>query len=189
MKVSEYLKQDKTNGFMPVFEQAYPDTYQVLFGTIDPLLLDTNISLTYGGRTLIDTFTQDTAVYLIKSIILLHADEWRKEADLLNIDYDVLTPVLSKTETTMTESTDETGTGTDTKKSTTFDSGDFGNDEQQEQSTTGNRKSDKTQIVTQTGIGTKSPVEIIKSEISLRKESLKAKVINEILSELILSIY
>ncbi len=189
MKVSDYLKATGTNGFMPVFENAYPETYQAIFGTIDPLLLDTNITLTYGGRELIDTFSQDTSVYMIKSIILLHADEWRKQADLLAINYNVLTPVVSKTDTIITESTDETGTGTDTKKSTTFDSADFGNDEQQEQSTTGNRKSDKTQSVTQSGIGNTPVSEIIRKEISLRKASLKAQVINDIMSELILSVY
>lgn len=189
MKVSEYLKQDKTNGFMPVFENAYPETYQKIFGTTDPLLLDTNISLLYGGREMIDTFSQDTAVYLIKGIILLKADSWTKQADLLNIDYSVLSPVTAKTETTISENTNETGTGTDTKQSTTFNDSTFGDDEKTEQSTTGTKQAEKTQTTTQTGIGSKSPVDLIKEEISLRRTSLKAQVINEIVNELILSVY
>ena len=190
MKVNEYLTQTHTTGFLPVMENGYPETYKSLFGTIDPMLLDTNICMKYGDRDLISVFTNDNAVTLIKSVIILKADGWVKQANALNIDYDLLQPVTGKQVTTISENVDETNTGSDTKQSTTFNDSEFGNDERNEQTGTGNRKSEKTQSIESSGICSgKSVSEIISEEIKLRKKSLQAQVINELISELILSIY
>ena len=190
MKVSEYLTQEHTTGFFPVMENAYPDTYKALFGPIDPMILDTNVCLMYGGRDLVSSFTNDTAVSIVKSVIIVNADSWVKQANALNIDYDLLQPVTGKQVTTISESVDETNTGTDTKQSTTFNDSTFGDDERNEQTGTGNRKAEKTQSIENSGIGSgKTISEIISKEIELRKKSLQKQVINDLLNELILSIY
>lgn len=190
MKVNEYLTQTQTTGFLPVMENAYPETYKAIFGDIDPVLLDSNVCMVYGNRDLISVFTNDNAVTLIKSVIILKAHGWTKQANALNIDYDLLQPITGRQVTTISESVDESSTGSDTKQSTAFNDSDFGNDERNEQTGTGNRKSEKTQSVESSGIGgNKSAVEVISEEIKLRKKSLQTQVINELISELILSIY
>ena len=190
MKVSEYLTQEHTTGFFPVMENAYPDTYKALFGTIDPTLLDTRVNILYGARELIAEFTDKTAANIVKSVIVVNADSWVKQADALNEVYDVLQPVTSKQVMTTSESVDETNTGTDTKQSTTFNDSTFGDDERNEQTGTGNRKAEKTQSIENSGIGSGTAIsDIIKKEINLRKISLQKQVINDLLNELILSIY
>ena len=190
MKVNEYLTQAQTTGFLPVMENVYPETYKAIFGTIDPMLLDTNICMMYGNRDLIAVFTNDNAATLIKSVIILKADGWVKQANALNIDYDLLQPLIGKQVTTISENVDETNTGSDTKQSTTFNDSNFGDDERNEQSDNSTRKSEKTQSIESSGIGdNKSVVEVISEEIKLRKKSLQIQVINELISELILSIY
>ena len=190
MKVNEYLTQVQTTGFFPVMENVYPETYKAIFGTIDPTLLDIDICLMYGNRDLISVFTNDNAATLIKSVIILKTDGWVKQANALNIDYDLLQPLTGKQVITITENVDETNTGSDTKQSTTFNDSEFGNDERNEQTGTGSRKSEKTQSVESSGISSgKSVSEIISKEIELRKKSLQNQVINELISELILSIY
>lgn len=190
MKVSEYLTNEQTTGFFPVMENAYPDIYKALFGDTDPMLLDTNVSMLYGGRELISMFTNETAVPIVKSIIVVNAEGWVKQANALNIDYDLLQPVTGKQVTTISENVDETNNGTDTKQSTTFNDSDFGNDERNEQTGTGNRKSEKSQSVESSGIGSsKSISEIISEEINLRKKSLQKQVINALMNDLLLSIY
>ena len=190
MKVNEYLTQAQTTGFLPVMENAYPETYKAIFGNLDSTLLDSNVCMVFGNRDLISVFTNDNAVALIKSVIVLKADGWVKQANALGMDYDLLQPITGKEVTTISESVDESSTGSDTKQSTTFNDSDFGNDERNEQTGTGNRKSEKTQSVEISGIGgNKSVVEVISEEIKLRKKSLQTQVINELISELTLSIY
>lgn len=190
MKVSEYLTQEQTTGFFPVMENAYPETYQKLFGTIDPTLLDTRVGLLYGERELIAALTNETATNIIKSVIIVNADSWVKQANALNAVYDVLQPVTSKQVTTISETTTESNNNTDTKQSTTFNDSTFGDDERNEQTGTGNRTGEKTQTIENSGNGSGAPVsEIIKKEINLRKISLQKQVVNDLMSELILSIY
>lgn len=190
MKVKEYLLEAGTKGFFPLVETLQPETYKAIFGESNPTLIDNIAFRLYGERELIDTFTYDTASDMINGILICFADGWRKQMEAINTVYDLLNPANGKTETTITESVDESGNQSDTKQSTTFNDGDFGNDERNTNETKGKRESSRTQTTTESGNKGGLPIStIIEKEIKLRKTNVRDYIIRELIGELTLQVY
>lgn len=190
MKVKDYLLETGTKGFFPLMESIQPETYKALFGETDPLLVDNIAFRLYGERELMNMFSQDTASYMVNGILVCFADGWKRQMEVINTEYNLLNPVNGKTETTITESVDETGNQSDTKQSTTFNDGDFGNDERNTNETTGKRESSRTQTTTESGNKGGLPVStIIAKEINLRKTNVRNYIIRELIGELTLQVY
>ena len=164
--------------------------YKSIFGEDAPNLIDIDLRFKYGNRELVDAITNETATDIIKGIITVKFDEWQRQIQVFNKEYDVLNPVTSKTTETTTNTVDETGNNSTVDSSVTFNNGEFGNDTKQQRDSTGNRQETGTKTSTKSGFPSSLPVsEIIQKEMNLRKTNFKTQVVTEIAKEISLDIY
>jgi hypothetical protein len=189
MKLNELFTGE--NGlFEKIFKPLFPVLYKSIFGEDDPKSIDVDLRFKYGNRTLDDAVTDETATDIVKSIITEKFDEWQKQIQVFNNEYDVLNPVTSKTTETTNNTVDETGNNSTIDSSVTFNDGDFGNDTKLQRDSTGNRQETGTKTVVKNGVPSSVPIsEIIQKEMSLRKTNFKTQVITELAKELTIDIY
>lgn len=189
MKINELFTGE--NGlFEKIFKPLFPVLYKSIFNEDDPVLIDIDFRFKYGNRTLVDAITNETANDIVKSIITVKFDEWQKQIQVFNNEYDVLNPVTSKETVTTSSTVDETGNNNTVDSSVTFNDGDFGNDTKQQRDSTGNRQETGTKTSSKSGIPSSVPTsEIIQKEMSLRKTNFKTQVITELAKELTIDIY
>ena len=189
MKINELFTGE--NGlFEKIFAPLFPVLYKSIFGDDDPKVIDIDLRFKYGNRTLVDAVTNETATDIVKSIITVKFDEWQKQIQVFNNEYDVLNPVTSKTTETTNNTVDETGNNNTIDSSVTFNNGEFGNDAKQQRDSTGNRQETRTKTSSKSGIPSSVPVsEIVQKEINLRRTNFKTQVIAELANELTIDIY
>ena len=189
MKINELFTGE--NGlFEKIFAPLFPVLYKSIFGDDEPKVIDIDLRFKYGNRTLVDAVTNETATDIVKSIITVKFDEWQKQIQVFNNEYDVLNPVTSKTTETTNNTVDETGNNNTIDSSVTFNDGDFGNDTKQQRDSTGNRQETGTKTVVRNGVPSSVPTsEIIQKEMNLRKTNFKTQVVTEIVKEISLDIY
>ena len=189
MKINELFTTE--NGlFEKIFKPLFPVLYDSIFGKDDPKIIDIDFLFKYGNRNLVDAVTNETITDIVKSIITVKFDEWQKQIQVFNKEYNVLDPVTEKTTETTSNTVDETGNNSTVDSSVTFNDGDFGNDTKQQRDSTGNRQETGTKTVIKTGVPSSVPVsEIIQKEMSLRKNNFKTQVITELAKELTIDIY
>ena len=189
MKVNEVFTVE--NGlFEKIFQPLFPVLYQSIFGTDEPKVLDIDLRFKYGNKNLVDTITNDTATEIVKSVITVKFDEWQKQIQVFNKEYDVLSPVTSKETETTNNTVDETGNNNTVDSSVTFNNGDFNNDTKQQRDSTGNRQETGSKTIVKNGIPSSVPVsEVIQKEIALRKTNFKTQVMKEVIEEITTSIY
>ena len=189
MKINELFTTE--NGlFDKIFKPLFPVLYESIFGTDEPKIIDIDFRFKYGNRTLVDAVTSETATDIVKSIITVKFDEWQKQIQVFNNEYDVLNPVTSKETVTENNTVDETGNNNTIDSSVTFNNGEFGNDTKQQKDSTGNRQETRTKTSSKSGIPSSVPVsEIIQKEMNLRKTNFKTQVVTEIAKEISLDIY
>lgn len=189
MKINELFTGE--NGlFEKIFKPLFPVLYESIFGEDDPKLIDVDLRFKYGNRTLVDAVTNETATDIVKGIITVKFDEWQKQIQVFNNEYDVLNPVTSKETVTENNTVDETGNNNTIDSSVTFNNGDFGNDTKQQRDSTGNRQETGTKTVIKNGVPSSiTTSEIIQKEMSLRKTNFKTQVITELAKELTIDIY
>lgn len=189
MKINELFTGE--NGlFEKIFAPLFPVLYKSIFGDDDPKVIDIDLRFKYGNRTLVDAVTNETATDIVKGIIMVKFDEWQKQIDVFNNEYDPLNPVTEKLTETTNNTVDETGNNNTVDSSVTFNDGDFGNDTKQQRDSTGNRQETGTKTVVKNGVPSSVPTsEIIQKEMSLRKTNFKTQVITELANELTVDIY
>lgn len=189
MKINELFTGE--NGlFEKIFAPLFPVLYKSIFGDDDPKLIDVDLRFKYGNRTLVDAVTNETATDIVKSIITVKFDEWQKQIQVFNNEYDVLNPVIEKETVEHDNTVKETGDNNSVNSSVTFNNGDFGNDTKQQRNTTGNRQENGNTTRSKYGVGSSVPVsEIIQKEMNLRKTNFKTQVITELAKELTIDIY
>ena len=189
MKINELFTVD--NGlFETIFEPNFPVLYKSIFGEDDPKLIDIDLRFKYGNRQLVDAVTKETAADILKGIITVKLDEWQKQIQVFNNEYDVLNPVIEKETVEHNNTVKETGDNNSVNSSVTFNNGDFGNDTKQQRNTTGNRQENANTTRSKYGVGTGIPVsEIIQKEMNLRKTNFKTQVITELAKEISIDIY
>ena len=189
MKINELFTGE--NGlFEKIFKPLFPVLYKSIFNEDDPVLIDVDFRFKYGNKTLINAVTPETASDIVKSIITVKFDEWQKQIQVFNTEYDPLNPVVEKLTETTNNTVDETGDNNTVDSSTTFNNGDFGNDTKQQRSSTGNRQETGTKTTVKNGVPSSVPVsEIVQKEINLRRTNFKTQVIAELASELTIDIY
>jgi hypothetical protein len=189
MKINELFTGE--NGlFEKIFAPLFPVLYKSIFGDDDPKVIDIDLRFKYGNRTLVDAVTNETATDIVKSIITVKFDEWQKQINVFNNEYDPLNPVTEKLTETTNNTVDETGNNNTVDSSVTFNDGDFGNDTKQQRDSTGNRQETGTKTVVKNGVPSSVPTsEIIQKEMSLRKTNFKTQVITELAKELTIDIY
>ena len=189
MKINELFTTE--NGlFDKIFKPLFPVLYESIFGNDDPKIIDIDLRFKYGNRELVDAITNETATDIIKGIITVKFDEWQRQIQVFNNEYDVLNPVTSKETVTENNEVNETGNNNTIDSSVTFNNGDFGNDTKQQRESTGNRQETRTKTSTKSGFPSSIPVsEIIQKEMNLRKTNFKTQVVTEIAKEISLDIY
>ena len=189
MKIKEFFTVD--NGlFETIFEPNFPVLYKSIFGEDTPNLIDIDLRFKYGNRELVDAITNETATDIIKGIITVKFDEWQKQIQVFNNEYDVLNPVTSKETVTENNTVEETGNNNTIDSSVTFNNGDFGNDTKQQRDSTGNRQETGTKTTVANGVPSGVLTsEIIQKEMSLRKTNFKTQIITELAKELTIDIY
>lgn len=189
MKIKEFFTAD--NGlFETIFEPYFPVLYKSIFGEDDPKLIDIDLRFKYGNRELVDAITNETATDIIKGIITVKFDEWQKQIQVFNNEYDVLNPVISKETVTDSKTVNETGNNNTVDSSVAFNNGEFGNDTKQQRDSTGSRQETGTKTSVKNGVPSSFPVsEIIQKEMNLRKTNFKTQVVTEIAKEISLDIY
>ena len=176
--------------FEKIFKPLFPVLYKSIFGDDDPKLIDIDLRFKYGNRTLVDAVTNETATDIVKSIITVKFDEWQKQIQVFNNEYDVLNPVTSKTTETTNNTVDETGNNNTIDSSVTFNNEDFGNDTKQQRDSTGNRQETGTKTTVKNSLPNGVPVsEIVQKEMTLRRTNFKTQVITELAKEISLDIY
>lgn len=130
MKVNELFTGE--NGiFQKIFKPNFPVLYDSVFGKDDPVLIDINVGFKYGNKNLVDAITADTAEQIVKSVITVKFDEWQRQVQVFNTEYDVLNPVTSKETVTESSKVDETGNNNTVDFTTAFNNGEFNNDSKQ----------------------------------------------------------
>ena len=189
MKINELFTGE--NGlFEKIFAPLFPVLYKSIFGDDDPKLIDIDLRLKYGNRILCDAVTPETANDIVKSIITVKFDEWQKQIQVFNNEYDPLNPVTEKLTETTNTTVDETGNNNTVDSSVTFNNGDFGNDTKQQRDSTGNRQETGTKTTVKNSLPNGIPVsEIVQKEIDLRRTNFKTQVITELVKEISLDIY
>ena len=189
MKINELFTGE--NGlFEKIFKPLFPVLYASIFGDDDPVMIDIDFRFKYGNRNLVDAITNETARDIVKSIITVKFDEWQKQIQVFNNEYNVLNPFTEKVTETINSTVDETGNNNTVDSSTTFNNGDFGNDSKQQRETAGNRQETGTKTTVKNSLPSGYPVsEIIQKEMSLRKTNFKMQVITELAKELTVDIY
>jgi hypothetical protein len=188
MKINELFTGE--NGlFEKIFAPLFPVLYKSIFGDDDPKVIDIDLRFKYGNRILVDAVTNETATDIVKSIITVKFDEWQKQIQVFNNEYDVLNPLTSKETVTESNTVDETGNNNTIDSSVTFNDGEFGNDTKQQRDSTGNRQETRTKTSSKSGVSSSVPTsEIIQKEMSLRKTNFKTLVITELAEELTIDI-
>lgn len=189
MKINELFTGE--NGlFEKIFAPLFPVLYKSIFGEDDPKLIDINLRFKYGNRTLVNAVTPETANDIVKGIITVKFDEWQKQIQVFNNEYDPLNPVTEKLTETTNNTVDETGNNNTVDSSVTFNNGDFGNDTKQQRDSTGNRQETGTKTTVKNSLPNGVPVsEIVQKEMILRRTNFKTQVITELAKELTVDIY
>lgn len=189
MKLNELFTGE--NGlFEKIFAPLFPVLYKSIFGDNDPILIDIDFRFKYGDRTLVNAITPETANDIVKGIITVKFDEWQKQIQVFNNEYDPLNPVTEKLTETTNNTVDETGDNNTVDSSVTFNNGDFGNDTKQQRSSTGNRQETGTKTTVKNSLPNGVPVsEIVQKEMILRRTNFKTRVIAELAKELTIDIY
>lgn len=189
MKINELFTGE--NGlFEKIFKPLFPVLYQSIFGDDDPKVIDTDFRFKYGNRMLVDAITNETANDIVKGIITVKFDEWQKQIQVFNTEYEVLSPITEKLTETTSTNVDETGNNNTIDSSTTFNNGDFGNDTKQQHYNEGSRQETGTKTSVKNGVPSSYLTsEIIQKEINLRRTNFKTQVITELVRELTVDIY
>ena len=189
MRINELFTTE--NGlFEKIFKPLFPVLYESIFGNDDPKIIDIDFRFKYGNRVLVDAVTNETANDIVKSIITVKFDEWQKQIQVFNNEYDPLNPVTEKLTETTNNTVDETGNNNTVDSSTTFNNGDFGNDTKQQRDSTGNRQETGTKTTVKNSLPSGIPVsEIVQKEMILRRTNFKTQVIAELAKELTIDIY
>lgn len=189
MKLNEIFNSE--NGiFEKIFKPNFPVLFQQVFGENSPVLIDLQVRTKYGEKNLISAITTDTANEIVKAIITVKFDEWQKQIQVFNLEYDVLSPTLSKETEIVSANIDETGNNNTIDSTTAFNDGEFNNDSKQQRDTTGTRQERSEKTNTKSGLSSGVPVsEVIQKEITLRKTNFKELVIKELINELTIDIY
>lgn len=189
MKINELFTGE--NGlFEKIFKPLFPVLYKSIFNEDDPVLIDIDFRFKYGNRTLVNAVTPKTANDTVKGIITVKFDEWQKQIQVFNNEYDPLNPVTEKLTETTNNTVDETGNNNTVDSSVTFNNGDFGNDTKQQRDSTGNRQETGTKTTVKNSLPNGVPVsEIVQKEMILRRTNFKTQVIAELAKELTIDIY
>lgn len=189
MKLNEFFGIERRI-FTDVFEPVFSTEYQNIFGTIDPTLLDDTVLMRYGNKTLAMTFNNDNYKAIIKAVISVNVDSWNKQANTLNLDYNILNQKTKETVLKVTESSKNDSSGTDENQSVTFNNSEYGNNERTNRTSADTTDREQNTTYSESGfVGGGNITASVKEEMKFRQNNLRSQVIKELVGEITLSIY
>ena len=191
-KVKDYITIE--NGFFKNFKESHLEDYTLLLGDSNPEHLDRSIGIKGGARYAAPLLKE----YLIKDVVLYlltnNLDKWKKQKELLKLDYNVLNPYEQKKTTTQ----EKTGESIDTIKETekrsvnTFDSQEAIEkdlDSSENTNTSSQNENVKITVETSGNVGNIAPTKLIIEEMEMRKTQLLDLIIKDVLKEISLDVY
>lgn len=189
MKVNEFFKNGK-GIFKDIFKVSFPDEYQIIFGVIEPSMLDNLVILKYGQKELITAISDDTYLDTCKAIISLNITNWVRYAKDMQLEYDVLKPVKQTVTKTENVSQEKTNNQTETDADISFGDVDFSDSDKQTTDNTENVTQERTTTETLSGYSVNASItDEIKKDIELSFNNWKENIIFALLKEITISIY
>lgn len=176
------------NGIAAIFAAAFAVDFTAFFGTATAATVDTWIIFKHGEKTLSDKITAENAAEIIRAIISMKIETWRKMYAALTANYNAATITETKTKIgTLARVGENSQTNTAAKKA--FNDTDFADDTQNE--TSGDNSQTDTYNLTETLNKTPSNVaENVSNEITLRqRNNLQIAIIDGIIKEITINIY
>ena len=189
MKIIDIYPDPKHGLFTEVFKVNFTTEYAAIFGEMDSVGLDTLVLLNYSERECINTITQDNANEYIKNIIALSVSNWVRVASAYNAQYDVLNPIQQQTtrEDKTTENANNNNTNVTSNKP--YNATDFVEYDKDSTTYDNTRTNDVTSTQKVVGLGSKSPTDELKKEISFRLKNWRESIIFAIISDITKQIY
>ena len=176
--------------FESVFEPNYPVEYKHIFGDILSKSLDIYINAMWGQRLLLQTIDADNWKSVVDSAISINVKEWVKQADILALTYDALSPTKSETTETRTGTDTNNSTGSDTQSNKPFNETELKEYERNNNTNTNTKQSDEsvTRIVKGT-TGSASTAKTLSEELQWRRTNLKNRIAGELVDIITLQVY
>ena len=176
--------------FATVFNAEYPADYTAIFGDTTPAQADIFALLNYGEKTVCASITPDNAKDVVSAVIAINVQGWKRQAQAMLADYDVLTPVTGQVERTETVTLQESTDNTETGANKAFNDTDFSDSDRKTANDERNRTEERQTTETSKGTGaSKSISSEIAKELQLRRDNWRKNIIFALVRELTTSIY
>lgn len=176
------------NGIAAIFAAAFAVDFAAFFGAATAATVDTWIIFKHGDKTLSDKITAENAAEIIRAIISMKIETWRKMYAALTANYNAATITETKTKIGTLAREGET-TDTDTAAKKAFNDTVFENDAENVR----NGESSQTDTYNLTETLNKTPsnvAENVSKEITLRqRNNLQIAIIDGIIKEITINIY
>lgn len=190
MKIKDLFSDVENGGVFNVFWDECTDDFCYLFPDVGIKTLNSMLLLTYGNKILTDLITKENYKLIIKSVIAVNLERWKRLKDVLNTKYNVLAPVESTEthETTADRQQDSDNTRFEAQKS--FNDEDFTDNERSKGNDTQTTKEQTTTTIKkQSGVSSRPVADVLQSELKLREKNLHLQIIGEIVYDITIDIY
>lgn len=176
------------NGIAAIFAAAFAVDFTAFFGAATAATVDTWIIFKHGEEILSDKITTENAAEIIRAIISMKIEVWRKMYAALTANYNAATITETKTKIGTLARVGET-TDTDTAAKKAFNDTDFADDTQNVKN--GESQQTDTYNLTETLNKTPSNVaENVSNEFTFRqRNNLQIAIIDGIIKEITINIY
>lgn len=176
--------------FATVFNAEYPADYTAIFGDTTPAQADVFALLNYGEKTVCASITPENAKDVVSAVIAINVQGWKRQAQAMLADYDVLTPVTGELERTETITSNESTDGKETGANKAFNDTEFSDSEQQTSTDEKNRTEERKVTETSKGTGASKSISAeIEKELALRRDNWRKSIIFALVNEITTSIY
>lgn len=190
MKILEIQKPNDGTGIFATFAANYPVEFAKIFGATTAKQLDLYTGIKYGAKTLNENLTPETWSTYVDSVISVHVTQWTKQADLFALTYDILNPVVSKTQTDTDTTQTDTDNDTTTNNEKLFNDTDFNGREQTISERQQGREEKQSVSHTTSGYGSAHIfADVVQSEYTTRREQWQRAIIDELINEITIQIY
>lgn len=176
--------------FKTVFKAEYPDEYIHIFGDIDPEKLDLYAKIKHGGKSVLSIINEETYKDIVSSVIAINISGWKRQADAMQKEYDVLNPTTHEVTRIQNVTSTENKDGSEIGSDIAFNDDVFSDSEKKTLQDEKTRTEEKSESEKRTGIGSgKSVSEEISKEMMLRRDKWINNIIFVLVSEITNSIY
>ena len=171
-----------------IFYKEHKEDYTAIFGNQTPQTYDVIISLKCGDKVVNNHISADNCKDVVNAIINANVENWKQGAKTMQLEFDTLNPVRSKTTTTGKGSENQTRNGDDIASVKAFNDTEFTPDNKNTSTDTNERTTTNESEVTVTGFEG-DVYSQLKKDFQFRLDKWKESIIFAIVNEITLSIY